>query len=85
MSCSLGIKFFLAEYLFVYDNNQGLLIYTISEVLLVTLFSGFKKSEDCFSCFTRCDDCCTYSIFQAIRKYKVELEVDSQCESRRGT
>ncbi len=76
ITTSIGNKFWLGNTLFNYDNNTGLLVYSLSEVILMTLFA-LKKSEDCFTCFSRCDDLPTYSIFHVVKKYRLDLEFDS--------
>jgi hypothetical protein len=59
---SLGIKMYLVTNLLSYDTNT-LPIYAVSELVVMMLFSVFKKDEDCFTCFQRCTDLETYSIF----------------------
>ena len=59
---SLGVKLFLVKTMFSY-SNQSLPVYSMSELIVMTLFAVFKSDEDCFSCFQRAD-CETYSIFQ---------------------
>ena len=54
MLASLIIKIILVLQLTDYDNNSNLVLYTISDLLALTLFSIFKIDEDCFSCFNRC-------------------------------
>jgi len=59
---SLIIKMFLVNNLFSYNTNT-LPIYAVSELIVMMLFSVFKKDEDCFTCFQRCTDLEVYSIF----------------------
>jgi len=76
MIVSISIKMALGNTLFNYDSSRGLFVYTMSEVVLLTLFA-MKKSEDCFTCFSRCDDLPTYSIFHVVKKYRLDYDFDS--------
>jgi len=60
---SLAIKFALSANLFEYSTQGPFVVYTLSDLVILTLFCAFKKDEDCFYCFNRCDDIVDYSIF----------------------
>ena len=47
---SLGVKLFLVEDLLDYDSDT-LPIYAVSELLIMILFSVFKKDDDWFKCY----------------------------------
>jgi hypothetical protein len=82
MTASLSIKFYLVKQLTEYSNDSNLSLYTLSELLVLTLFCVFKQDEDCFACFNRCQDIPIYSIFQmgANSKGLILLE-SSECET----
>lgn len=63
LSLSLFVKMFLGTKIFSFDSST-LAIQPLSELLMITLFSVFKRDEDCFNCFRKCDYIENYSIFQ---------------------
>ena len=63
LSLSLFVKMFLGTKIFSFDSST-LAIQPLSELLMITLFSIFKRDEDCFDCFRKCDYIENYSIFQ---------------------
>lgn len=74
---SLAIKMYLVSTLFSYETNT-LPIYAISELIVMMLFSVFKKDEDCFHCFQRCSDLDTYSMFQMSKQLFQHLDEISE-------
>lgn len=59
---SIAIRLALTKRIFSFDKGT-LVIQPLSELLLVTVFSVFKKDEDCFSCFNKCEEIERYSLF----------------------
>ena len=58
------------------------MLYTVSDLLALTLFSVFKLDEDCFSCFNRCQDIRAYSIFQMGDKLEGFILIDNEFEEQ---
>ena len=75
---SIGIKLYLTTQLFDYASTEALPIYSISEILALTLFCLFKTNSDCFQCFNRSQEI-TYSIFQI--RLKNSANFDTEVES----
>ena len=82
---SLMIKLVLAAMgnLFSYDVDWPFVSYTMSDLIILTLFCYFKRDEDCFYCFNRCDDIPYYSVFQikTRRLTKIDDYEDFRSES----
>lgn len=72
---SIGIKLFLTSQLFEYKTILALPIYSISELVALTLFCLFKRNSDCFQCFNRSQEI-TYSIFQITLKNRSNFDTE---------
>lgn len=59
---SLIIKYIQGKELLSFSTST-LAIQPLSELVLILLFSVFKKDEDCFQCLSKCEQLEIYSIF----------------------
>jgi hypothetical protein len=82
MLASLIIKFYLGTQLTDYTNESNLNLYSLSELIALTLFVVFKVNEDCFQCFNRCVNIDRYSVFQFKRKREDWLRFESESDSQ---